>query len=315
MALACGCGYSTYVVAPAELQRLAQLPPALRGDHVRVFTPGLVPVAAPNPPVVTAPPTPPPPQQPAPPPDAVVNGEVVADPGPAEVIYGPESEPPEPAVVVAVNVAPPAQPLRARPAPARLPPPPAGRPSAPPPSLGPVAPPPPHSPAIPGRGSAPAVHSPGGHFHPVGLSTSHHSSGGGGAAVGALAAAVVLVGLVAVIADASEPEPFDGWIRTSPEHTVQLTYASGATRDVRLRDLKLADTIGVRSAVLYSTGGSVERLEIAASIPPAVQPARPASPPPHASAPRPPPIRPGPATPQSAPPSAPTYVGPSDPFL
>ncbi len=66
------------------------------------------------------------------------------------------------------------------------------------------------------------------------------------------------------IAEASQPAAFDGWIRTNPDHPVQLSYKSGWTRALRLRDLKPADIVEVRSAVMVDTDDSIEHLESAA---------------------------------------------------
>jgi hypothetical protein len=318
-ALVPGCGYSTYVVPPAELQRLAQLPPARRGDHVRVYTPGVVPVTTPMPPVAAVPVPPPAPQPTLPPPGPVANGEPTGDPAPPDVVYDPDPEPSQPAVVVAVDIAPPGPPLRARLAPARplaI----AGRPGVPTPSVGHGGPTSvarlPSS--LPARGSAPAFHPGGGHVHSGGSGIHHSGGGGGGAAVGALVGAVVLVGLIAAVAESSEAPPFDGWIRISPEHSLHLAYQSGATRDMRLCDLKPADAIGVSSACLYSTGGNVERLENAASVPQSAPAPRPVPPPARVPVPNTPPVRP-PSAPVAPPPepartAPPPSVAPADPF-
>jgi hypothetical protein len=322
--LAPGCGYATYNIPLAELQRLSHLPPSQRGSYVRVTTPGLVPVATPELQVIAAPaavpaaPPPAPPSLPPPPPESVAGSEPSDPPVPPDVVdlsvtqFDPLSppafvsvnvEPPTPVVSVRsapqARVQPPAPPLHVRPAPARMPPLAVGRPSAPRPSLG-------HIPAPRAlHGAAPAIHAIGGHPNLGG--GSHHSGGGGGAAVGALVAAVVLVGLMVAIAEASQPTPFDGWIRTSPEQALQLVYPSGSTREVRLCDLKPADTVGVRSASLDDIDGSVRRLESAAGTPQTTQPPRLVSPP--ASAPRSMPA----ATPtQPAP--APRITSGSDPF-
>jgi hypothetical protein len=94
--------------------------------------------------------------------------------------------------------------------------------------------------------------------------------------VGALLAVVLLVGLVAVIAEAAQPEEtFDGWIRTSPEHPVHLEYAAGRRREVRLCDLQPADLVGVRTATLNNFDGVIERLETAANQAPPVSQSRP----------------------------------------
>ena len=124
----------------------------------------------------------------------------------------------------------------------------------------------PRMPLSAGHGSASFPRASGGH---AGRSlTSHHSGGGGGgAAVGALVGAVVLVGLLVVIAEASQPVPFDGWIHTDSDHPVHLTYKSGWKRDILLRNLKPADVIDVKSAVMYNTEGAIDHLESAAANP------------------------------------------------
>jgi hypothetical protein len=279
--LAPGCGYATYNIPPAELQRLSNLPPSQRGNHVRVYTPGLVPTATPEAQVAAAPaallaaPPSAPPSVPPPLPDAVAGSEPIDPPIPPEavVLSDSQSDPLSPPAFVSVNIAPPAPvharpPLHVRPAPAR----PLG------PSFGQV----PASRAFPVHGAAPTIHGVGGHPHVGGGAGLHHSGGGGGgggAAVGAVVGAVVLVGLMVAIAEASRPTPFDGWIRTSPEQTLQLAYQSGSTREVRLCDLKPSDTVGVRSAQLYDMDGTIQRLDSAASTPPSTQPPRLASPP------------------------------------
>jgi hypothetical protein len=313
--LAPGCGYVTYNVPLAELQRLSHLPPSQRGNHVRVYTPGLVPVATPEVQVAAAPSAAPPGPPSVPPalPDAMAASEPIDLPTRPEVFdqFDSQSDPLAPPAFVSVNLAPPvptprpALPLRVRPAPMRIPLPAAGRPSVPPASLGHISAPR----ALPVHGAAYAVHGVGGPHHWGGTSVSHHSGGGGGgAAVSALVGAVVVVGLMVAIAEASEPTPFDGWVRTSSDHVLQLAYPSGPTREVRLCDLKPADTIGVRSALLYSTGGLVERIESATSIPSAAPPPRLTTPP--TSVPVPPPR---PAATPSPPSPTPPFTSHSNP--
>ena len=286
--LAHGCGYSTYNIPPAELQRLTQLPPSQRGEHVRVYTDGVVPAAAPSPPVTApsppvapAPAIPPPTAPPTPqPPDASVNGQSLVEPEQAEEVVVPIVEPAQPSVVVAVDLIPPAPvpPPHMRPAPPRLHPV-ATRPNTPPPVAtaprpGPRLPVSPGHGALPasaGRGPAPIVHA--GH----GAAGLHHSGGGGGgggsaAAVGAVVGAVVLVGVMVALANASEPVLFDGWIHTDSEHPLHLIYTSGWEREIRLCDLKPADLVGVRSAVMYNTEGAIQHLQSAVSPPPPAQP-------------------------------------------
>jgi hypothetical protein len=129
--------------------------------------------------------------------------------------------------------------------------------------------------------------------------------------LGAVLAVVVLVGLIAIVAEAAQPEPaFDGWIRTSPEHPVHMEYAAGREREVRLCDLQPADLVGLRAATITDFDGSIERLEAAADRPHPVSPPQ--------SAPAPAPVRPpAPATPPArpaAPPPVPQAASPSAPL-
>jgi len=303
--LAPGCGYATYNIPPAELQRLSNLPPSQRGNHVRVYTPGLVPAATPEAQVAAAPaalpaaPPSAPPSIPPPLPDAVAGSEPIDSPIPPEmvVISDSQSDPLSPPAFVSVNIAPPA-PTHARP-PLHVPPAPA-RPLGP--SFGHI----PDPGAFPVHGATPAVHGVGGHPY-AGGGLHHSGGGGGGAAVGAVVGAVVLVGLMVAIAEASQPTSFDGWIRISPDQTLQLAYPSGSRREVRLCDLKPSDTVGVRSAQLYDMDGTIQRLDSAASTPPSTQPPRLASPPVPA-----PPSAPT-VTPSQRPP-APRFTSDPDPF-
>jgi hypothetical protein len=311
--LAPGCGYATYNIPPAELQRLSHLPPSQRGNHVRAFTPGLVPAATPEAQVAATPaalpaaPPSAPPSVPPPLPDAVAGSEPIDSPIPPEVVVlsDSQSDPLSPPAFVSVNIAPPAPtharpPLHVLPAPTR--PLAVGRPSVPRPPLGHI----PAPRAFPVHGAASAVHGVGGHPY-VGGGLHHSGGGGGGAAVGALVGAVVLVGLMVAIAEASQPTPFDGWIRTSPEQTLQLAYQSGLTREVRLCDLKPSDTVGVRSASLDDMDGSVQRLESATSSPPTTQP-------PRLALPRVPAPPSAPAAPPPPSPPAPRFTSNPDPF-
>jgi hypothetical protein len=254
--LAPGCGYSTYNIPPTELQRLVQLRPSQRGQHMRAYTDGVVPAAMPNPQAATAPsPLPPAPPPPSQPPEGAP-GQQVVESVQAEVVDVPEVAPADPPVVVSVDLAPPrfvpAPVPRVRPAPAMAP-------------VHVTAPRAlPRAPLSAGHGAAPIVHT--GGRHVGGALASHHSGGGGGgAAVGALVGVVVLVGLMVAIAEASQPVLFDGWIRTSPDHPVHVTCKSGEKRRILLRDLKPADIVDVHSAVMYNTEGAIEHLESAAS--------------------------------------------------
>jgi hypothetical protein len=291
--LAPGCGYNTYSIPPTELQRLTQLPPSQRGNHVRAYTPDLVPVATPGPPVAVVPPGPPPALPVPPVPDAAVNGELVGDPVPPDEVAMPATEPTDSAIVVDVVpprfVPSPAPPVRPRPAPARVPPPTAMVPRAPPAAAGRVTPP--RLPASAPHASTPSVHVTGGH-------SGSHSSGGGGAAVGAVVGAVAVIGLIAILAEANVKDPFDGWVQTSPEHPVIISYRSGQEREVRLCDLRPTDIVGMQSAVMYDTAGAIERLEPAGSGPLPTQPANQAPPPVRPPAPK-------PAADQPRPPAAP----------
>ena len=308
-----GCGSSSYTIPPAELQRLTQLPPSQRGAMVRAFTPGVVPkqVAQPNPPVAAVPPsllpTPPAPTLAPPPPNVPASGEIVDDPFGPDPVDLPDLGPPAPAIVVSVDVGAPAPyppAARVRPSPAPRTP-----PTAPARIAAPTATP--HSPGFSGRGSAPTPRPAGGHS--TSSSASHHSGGGGAeAAVGVLVGAVLLVGLIAAIAEAADPGPsFDGWIRTAPEHPVHLEYALGPERKVRLCDLRPADLVGVRTATLYSFDGKIEQVQtVETRLPPPAAPSQPApaSTPARSLGPVVPPARP------PAPPTSPPAAGPSAPL-
>ena len=305
--LAPGCGYNTYSIPPAELQRLTQLPPSQRGNHLRAYTPGLVPAPTPAPPVAVVPPGPLPALPVPSVPDAAVNGELVGDLVPPDEVAMPATEPTDSAVVVSVDIVPPrfvpspAPPVRPRPAPTRMPPPTATFPRAPQPTAGHVTPP--RLPSSAPHASTPSIHVAGGHS---GASHTSHSSGGGGggAVVGAVVVAVAVIGLIAILAEANVKDPFDGWVQTSPEHPVTISYRSGQRREVRLRNLKPADIVGMQSAVMYDTAGAIERPEPAGGGP---LPARPANQ-------APPPLRPPvskPAVDQPRPSSAPPSPAPA----
>jgi len=270
--LAPGCGASTYNIPHVELQRLTQLPPSQRGEHVRVYTPGLVPVATPTPAVAAAPAVPAPPT-----PEPTVDGQRVDEALPAGEVYLSAPESPDPPVVLSVDLTPPAfvplPPAHPRPVPPRIPPPAVARPSLRPPVPGHAIAPRavPHLPVYASSGARPVIHASGGHVG--GFHGAHHGGGGGGgAAVGALVGAIALIALVAILAENSEPRPFDGWIRTSSEHPVKLTYSSGLQRQVRLCDLKPADLVDVNSAVLENMDGWIEQLQSAPSNAPTARP-------------------------------------------
>lgn len=318
--LAPGCGYNTYNIPSAELQRLAQLPPSQRGNHIRVYTPGLVPAATPdlvpaaipNSPMPSALPPPPSPTLPAlPQSDTGMSGELAKEPAPVVDVATPGVEPANPTLVVAVDGAPP--PFAPLPAPAPRTHPPA---RLPPPAVAlPRQAPNIRPPSSASRTHAPSTHVTGGHRGTSSGPRAFGGRGGGGGgsvAVGAAVGAVALIGLVAILADANTKAPFDGWVRTSSDHPLIISYWSGWEREVCLCDLKPTDLVGMQSAVMYDTAGAIEELEAAGSNPWPVQPtqrSRPAARPPapnnSPNMPRAPPSKP-----LAAPPAA-SY---SDPF-
>jgi hypothetical protein len=121
--------------------------------------------------------------------------------------------------------------------------------------------------SLPGPGvariPAPRPHVAGGHAG-GGHSGGGHSGGGisGGDAFAVVLAAVVVIGLVALIAEAASEEepPFDGWARIAPDQPLHLRYANSIERTVKLRDLRPADLVGLRDTVVKDEDGRVTRL-------------------------------------------------------
>jgi len=110
---------------------------------------------------------------------------------------------------------------------------------------------------------APRPHVGGGHSG-GGHSGGGHSGGGisGGDAFAVVLAAVVVVGLIALVAEAASEEepPFDGWARIAPDQPLHLRYANSVERTVKLRDLRPADLVGLRDTVVKDEDGRVTRL-------------------------------------------------------
>ena len=125
------------------------------------------------------------------------------------------------------------------------------------------------------RGSSPGVarlpapgsfHVSGGHS---GGSGGGHSGGGhsggsfsGGDAVAVVLAVVIVIGLIAVIAEAAseEPPPFDGWAEIPPDHPVHLRYAHDVERTIKLRDLRPQDLVGLKDTIVKDSEGALVRL-------------------------------------------------------
>lgn len=266
MLASASCATSTYRIPGAEMQRLAQLNGAERGRLVRVMpvdasTANLGPVPAP-------PPDPPPADEPDESEDdepvvidtdPTLHADIALDvsPGPRSVARVPDHRPIptvrrtggppsvrssgggfSPPVVTPV--------IRAAPIGGGVPLPRgggfAGRAS---------------SPGI-ARIPAPRVHGGGGH------SGGGHSGGGfsGGDAIGALVAVIVIVGLVAIIAEAASepPPPFDGWAQISPDQPLHLRYRYGTERVIKLRELRPVDLVGLRDTIVMDSEGTLIRL-------------------------------------------------------
>jgi hypothetical protein len=280
-----GCASVEYRVPTWEVQRLTQLPPAMRGGGVRV-----VPVdAAVPPPSAPVADTPPPPEVQV---GVDVQLPVVVGAAPTPVVVAPRpvlirqvGSP----VAVGPRGAPPAgggwkaaQPSNS-----------GGWKSAPTPTRSPTA---------------ARVRSSGGGHH----------GGGGGSAAGVAVGAVAAVGLIVLLADAAATAAaadaarlYDGWVAVDAGHPLHLFYGGGGPgRVVPLAQLGPGDLIGLQYAVLAEDDGHVEPLR---GAPP--PPAAPPRPPPAAVLPRPPP-RVGAALPQPPPQVAspqPTPVSPPPP--
>ena len=274
-----GCASVEYRVPTWEVQRLTELPPAMRGGEVRVVPADAV---VPPPPALVV-------DQPPPPPEIGIDLEV-------PVVVAPRP------VVIATRVA---APVRAGPRPA--PPAGGGWKSAPPTNAGgwKAAP-------APARPSGAAIGRSSGGRHVS------HGGGGAGAAAGAVAA-VALIAILAdaavTAAEADTARRYDGWVAVEASHPLRLSYGGGLGRVVPLAQLAPADLIGLQNAVLVESDGHVEPLRPlpvagplrpSVSLPPPVPlaPAPGATPAPSAAAPTPPAV----AMPPPAPPSPPAPV-------
>jgi hypothetical protein len=244
-----GCASVEYRVPTWEVERLTQLPPAMRGGLVRVVPSNAV-VPPPPAPVADAPP----------PPEVGIDVEVpvVVAPRPVVVVA------PRPVVFsrqVGTTVG--AGPRAAPPAGG-------GWKSGPPGKAGGWRP-----------ASAPSRPTP----TSFGRSGGGRHGGGGGA--GAAAGAVAAVALVAILADAAitaaeadAARRYDGWVAVDGNHPLHLFYGGGLGRVVPLAQLGPADLIGLQNAVLVEGEGHVEPLRSAplfvAGLPPPVAPPSPA---------------------------------------
>jgi len=220
-----GCGGSSYNIPPAELRRIVALPPAQRGEQVRVYPDDIEPkgIGGAPPPVVSANPSP---EQSTP----ALEVEAVDSDSRITIL---EVLPSGHGHGEARSAVPPAA-SRTVPAPRGITP----------------------SPAIPIRGHG-VPHASAGHVGGHG----GHSGGGANAAIGVAVGVVALVVVVAVIAAAAQSEtPFDGWVRVSAAQPIHLEYTSGYAREVALSELCVADLAGVKKARLHGFEGSVERL-------------------------------------------------------
>src|SRR6185312_8928343 len=231
MVSAAGCASVEYRVPTWEVQRLTQVPPALRGGEVRVV-PANAFVPPPPAPVAVAPP---------PPPDEVAGGVEVDVDVPVVVATGPGPRP-----VVARRSVGAATPVNRRPAPPAG----GGWKSASTSSGGWKA-----AGASGGgwkaagtsaRPSAPHVRSSGG---------GHHGGGGGGNAAGVAAGAVAAVVLVAILADAAANAAaadaarlYNGWVAVDAGHPLRLFYGGDLWRVVPLARLAPVDLVGLQYA-------------------------------------------------------------------
>jgi hypothetical protein len=269
-----GCASVEYRVPTWEVQRLTQLPPAMRGGEVRVVPSNAV---VPPPPALVAD-APPPPQI-----DIDVEIPVVVAPRPVVVAPRPVVFPRQVGTTVGAG-------------PRAAPPTGGGWRSGPPGNAGRWRPAP-----VPSRPTSAAFgRSSGGR---------HVSRGGGGA--GAAAGAVAAVALIAILADvavtaaqADAAHRYDGWVAVDANHPLHLFYGGGLGRVVPLAQLGPADLIGLQNAVLVEGDGHVEPLR-PAPLPAAGPPPPPLAPPPPA------PVAPGPPAPGATP--APSAAAPAAP--
>jgi hypothetical protein len=270
-----GCASVEYRVPTWEVQRLTELPPAMRGGEVRVVPADAV--VAPPPALVV--------DQPPPPPEVGIDIEV------------PVVVAPRPVVVIAPRVA---APVRAGSRPA--PPAGGGWKSAPPTNAG-------------GWKAAPAAARPSGSAIGRSGGGRHVSRGGGGAgaaagAVAAVALVAILADAAVTAAEADTARRYDGWVAVEASHPLRLSYGSGLGRVVPLAQLGPADLIGLQNAVLVESDGHVEPLRpvpLPAAGPPPPPVAGPPPPPPVAL----PPALPPPAPVTQAPPARAAPPAPS----
>lgn len=267
-----GCASVEYRVPTWEVQRLTQLPPAMRGGEVRVVPADAV-VPPPPAPIV---------DQPPPPPEVGIDIDIPVVVASRPVVIAPRVAAP---VRVASRAAPPAG---------------GGWKSTPPTNAGGWK-----------AASAPARPSGSGIGRSSGGRHVSRGGGGAGAAAGAVAAVAliaVLADAAVTAAEADTARRYDGWVAVDAGHPLHLFYGGGLGRVVPLARLGPADSIGLQNAVLVESDGHVEPLPPAPL--PAAGPPPPAAgpPPPPAAGPLPPPVAlppPAPATPAPPAPAAP----------
>ena len=227
-----GCASVEYRVPTWEVQRLTQLPPAMRGGEVRVVPSDAV---VPPPPALVA--------EAPPPPEVGVDVELPVVVAPRPVVVAPRP------VVFPVQVG-----RTVGSGPRAAPPAGGGWKSGPPGNAGgwrPASAPSRPAPTVSGRSSG----------------SGHGSHGGGGGGAGAAAGAVVAVALIAILADAAvtaaeadAARRYDGWVAVDAGHPLRLFYRGGLGRVVPLAQLGPADLIGLQNAVLVEDDGHVEPL-------------------------------------------------------
>ena len=242
-----GCASVDYRVPTWEVQRLAELSPAERGNEIRVIPANAAVPAPAATPVVEAEP-----------PDVDVDVDLDVD-VPVVAAPRPVVAPQRPAVrarpVGATGLggswrpAPPVRPGITRPAP------------------------------VSGRGGATT--------HVRSGSGGGHSSGGGGAGAGAAAGAIVAVALIALVAEAAATASaadaarvYDGWVNVDPGHPVHLFYGRNVTKVVPLAQLGSWDLVGLEYAILEEYDGHIEPVRRAPTPGAASPPARMPTPPP-----------------------------------
>ena len=235
-----GCASVEYRVPTWEVQRLTQLPPAVRGSEVRVVPSDAV---VPPPPTLVA--------EAPPPPEVGIDVELPVVVAPRPVVVAPRPVVFPFQVGRTVGSGPRAAPPAGG----------GGWKSGPPGNAGgwrPASAPSRPAPTVSGRSSG------GG-----------HGSHGGGGGAGAAAGAVVAVAIIAILADAAvtaaeadAARRYDGWVAVDAGHPLRLFYRGGLGRVVPLAQLGPADLIGLQNAVLLEDDGHVEPLRPAAGPPP-----------------------------------------------